>query len=166
MEQLEQYPCRRSNSNGKNVVKFMRFRPPSMVWESSAAGEGGEGGVVSCRGTDSPEPCSHSAVSVASKARGGSLEAAAAAFSQLSSPMPMQPSDCLTSLDVSTTTSQRLDSSTLNSLDYWDYSVELECLSGGPDGKNTFMGEPFVRSRAIKLTSSICFHFEPFSINN
>ena len=32
----------RSNSNGKNVLKFMRFRPPSMVWESSV-GEGGEG---------------------------------------------------------------------------------------------------------------------------
>ena len=36
-------------------------------------------------------------------------------------------------------TIQRMDSnltSTLNSLDYWDYSVELECLSGGPDGNN------------------------------
>ena len=36
-------------------------------------------------------------------------------------------------------TIQRMDSnltSTLNSLDYWDYSVELECLSGGPDGND------------------------------
>ena len=125
-----------------------------MVWESSA-GEGGEG--VVCRGTDSPEPCSHSAVSVASKARGGSLEAAAAAFSQLSSPMPMQQSasDCLTSLDVSTT-SQRLDS-TLNSLDYWDYSVELECLSGGPDGKSTFIGIP-----CLLQTHKIDLYMFPF----
>lgn len=127
----------RSNSKGKNVLKFMRFRPPSMVWESGA-GEGGGDGVPGsgCRGTDSPEPCGHSAVSVASKARGGSLEAAAAAFSQLSSPMPLQSaSDCLASLDPAITSGhQRLDS-TLNSLDYWDYSVELECLSGGPDGK-------------------------------
>ena len=109
-----------------------------MVWES-VAGEGGEGVGSGCRGTDSPEPCGHSAVSVASKARGGSLEAAAAAFSQLSSPMPLQSaSDCLTSLDpvsMSGHGHQRLDS-TLNSLDYWDYSVELECLSGGPDGKD------------------------------
>ena len=71
---------------GKDVLKFMRFRPPSLVWESSEGGGGG-GGRGGCRGTDSPEPCSHSAVSVASKTRGGSLEAAAAeAFSQLSNP--------------------------------------------------------------------------------
>ena len=38
---------------------------------------------------------------------------------------------------VQTTATNRKSDSTLNSLECWDYSVELECLRG-PDGKPIF----------------------------
>ena len=61
-------------------------------------------------------------------------------------------------------TIQRMDSnltSTLNSLDYWDYSVELECLSGGPDGndKEVFFSVNHVTHKTFYQLKGIRFEY-------
>ena len=84
-----------TSEDSQDVLKYVRVRPPSIVWEGSGVGSGNV----------TPEP--QSAVRVAAKMRYDA------------------PDDLLP---------HKVDSA-LSSMDYWDYSVELECLSG-PDGKD------------------------------